>query len=376
VWPGKLPPGGASRGSGHKDAGVPDEEILIGTWRRPQGLANHAASPLAGGGAKAANAAAAVECILAPGVEFYRDGLVIIDSRWSPAGVTAQFLGDAETYHRRYFERLDFVQLIDYCLTLAGIDRDRAMRVLDIGSGGGSSVFAASRLLPCAEIFASDISPQLLGMLATLVDSRDDLRGRVKAFCFDIHCHFFGPEIFDFVIGAAILHHLLDPRAALTNITVSVKPGGKIILIEPLEAGSLVLTAMYAAVLRTLDKLGQGDGDLARLMKALRLDTQCRLGPPVEKPWTAGLDDKWVFDKPYLAELAGQLGLSGVDVYPAQPDLTNVYEGAFRSVLSDSGNGGLSIPEQVWDCVREFDRGIASGLKNELCPTGVIVFTK
>ncbi len=313
---------------------------------------------------------------LAPGVEIWRDGFVFIDKQWSPAGVTAQFIGDAKTYHQHYFERLDFVHLIDHCLTLASIDRERQMRVLDIGSGGGSSVFAACRLLPRAEIFASDISPPLLHMLASLVESRDELRGRVKAFCFDVHRRFFQPEIFDIVIGAAILHHLLDPRAALMNVSRSVKPGGSIILIEPLEAGSLLLTAMYARVLRVLGELGRGDGELARLMKALRLDIQCRLGPPAEKPWTAKLDDKWVFDEPYLVELARQLGVSNVNIHSAQPDLTHVYEGAFRSVLSDSGNGGLAIPEPVWECVREFDRGIDAGLKKRLCPTGIIVFTK
>lgn len=314
--------------------------------------------------------------MLAPGVEIWRDGLIFMDKQWSPAGVTAQFIGDAETYHRNYFERLDFVQLIDYCLTLAGIEREREMRVLDIGSGGGSSVFAACRLLPRAEILASDISPQLLGMLAAFVESRDELRGRVKAFCFDLHRHFFRPETFDVVIGAAILHHLLDPQAALMNVSRSLKPGGQIILIEPLEAGSLMLTVMYAGVLRVLGELGQGDGELARLMRALRLDIQCRLGPPVEKPWTAMLDDKWVFDEPYLVQLAHQLGLSNVNVHPVQPDLTNVYEVTIRSVLSDSGNAGLTVPEPVWDCVRQFDRGIDARLKKMLCPTGIIVFTK
>ena len=314
--------------------------------------------------------------MLAPGVEICRDGPIFVDKHWSPVGVTAQFIADAETYHRQYFDRLDFVQLIDYCLTLAGIDRQREMRVLDIGSGGGSSVFAGCRLLPHAEIFASDISPRLLAMLAAFVESRDDLRGRIKAFCFDLHRRFFRPEIFDVVVGAAILHHLLDPRAALIHVCGSLKPGGKIILVEPLEAGSLVLTAMYGGVLRVLGELGQGDGKLAGLMKALRRDIQCRLGPPSVKRWTGRLDDKWVFDEPYLHDLARQLGLSRVDIHPAQADLTNVYEGAFRSVLADSGNGELSIPEPVWDCVREFDRAIDSSLKKTLCPTGIVVFTK
>ncbi len=178
------------------------------------------------------------------------------------------------------------------------------------------------------------------------------------------------------MIGAAILHHLLDPRAALINVADSLKPGGKIILVEPLEAGSLVLTAMYAGVLRIHGELGQGDCDLARLMKALRLDIQCRLGPPAAKPWTAALDDKWVFDEPYLVALARQLGLSRVEIHPAQADLTHLYEGAFRSVLAESGNAGLAIPAPVLECVREFDRGIDSALKQRLCPTGIIVFTK
>ncbi len=316
------------------------------------------------------------DSMLAPGVEIGKFGSIFVDREWSPVGVTAQFTGNAKTYQRRYFERLDFVDLIGYCLTLAGIDREREMRVLDIGSGGGSSAFAVCQLLPRAQVVASDISPQLLGMLAAFVESRDELRGRVKAFCFDLHRPFFRSETFDVVIGAAILHHLLDPRAALINVARSLKPGGKIILVEPLEAGSLMLTAMYAGVLRILGELGQGDGVLARLMKALRLDIQCRLGPPAAKPWTAALDDKWVFDEPYLVELARQLGLSRVDVHPAQAELTNLYEGAFRSVLAESGNAELAIPEPVWDCVRAFDRGIDSRLKKALCPTGIIVFTK
>ena len=226
------------------------------------------------------------DAMIAPGVGIRRDGMIFIDENWSPAGVTQQFIGDAATYHQRYFDRLDFVSLIDRCLMLAGVPREREMRVLDIGSGGGSSVLAACRLLPRAEIFASDISPPLLAMLAVFVESKDELRGRIRSYCFDVHRRFFRPDVFDLVLGAAILHHLLDPRAALVNVCASLKPGGKIVLIEPLEAGSLVLCTMYGAVLRVLAELGQGDGALARLMKALRLDIQCRLGPPAAKPWT------------------------------------------------------------------------------------------
>jgi SAM-dependent methyltransferase len=233
---------------------------------------------------------------------------IFVDKHWSPAGVTAQFIDDAETYHRQYFDRLDFVQLIDYCLTLAGIDRQREMRVLDIGSGGGSSVLAGCRLLPHAEIFASDISPRLLAMLAAFVESRDELRGRIKTFCFDLHRRFSDRNLD--VVGR---RDLASPARSAGGAHPRVRQseaGRENHSRRTLEAGSLVLTAMYGGVLRVLGELGQGDDKLARLMKVQRLDIQSRLGPPSVKRWTGRLDDKWVFDEPYLHDLARQLGLS------------------------------------------------------------------
>ena len=67
------------------------------------------------------------ENLLSPGVRVYRDGPVLIDREWSPIHVTSQFIENAETYHQRYFERLDFVDLVARCLTLAGIDRGRSV---------------------------------------------------------------------------------------------------------------------------------------------------------------------------------------------------------------------------------------------------------
>ena len=315
------------------------------------------------------------EALLAPGVRVFRNGAVLVHREWSPVHITSQFMEDAETYHQRYFERLDFVDLLDRSLAHAGIDRVAPLRVHDIGSGSGSSVFAACRLLPHAEIFATDISPRMLEMLARFVASRSELQGRVRTFCFDLHRPFFRAETFDLVVGAAILHHLFDPRAALANVADGLRPGGRMILVEPLESGSLVMAIIYARVLEVLARSGQPEGALAGLMKTLRRDIQSRLGPEV-KPWTALLDDKWIFDEPYLIDLAQALGMSKVDIYPAQDDLSTIYETGFRSVLADSGNADLAVPEAVFDAVREFDRAIGPGLKPRLCPTGIIVFTK
>ena len=313
---------------------------------------------------------------LRDGVEVERRGNFFIDRAWEPAGITAQFAEDALTYHERYFDRLDFVALMDRCLAVGDVDRDARLSVLDIGSGGGSSVFGTAKLLPQATIVASDISPQLLELLADFVASNPALEERISACCFDLHRPFFAADQFDAVVGSAILHHLLDPYAALKNVVYSLKPGGKLILVEPLEAGSLMLVAAFEAVLNALRDLGQKSGTLFDLMRAMRTDIRARLGVPIARAWTADLDDKWLFDKPYLSELAEQLELTRVDVYPIQEDLSDMFESAFRGLLAESGNAGLQIPATVLEAVRAFDRGIDVSLKPLLAPTGILVFTK
>jgi SAM-dependent methyltransferase len=314
--------------------------------------------------------------LLRRNVRVVERGGYFLHSDWSPSGVTDQFLLDAGTYHDRYFDRLDFLGLADQCLTAAAIDRSLPLRVLDIGSGGGSSVFALAKLLPNAKVVASDISPQLLGKLTAFSATRPELESRISAYCFDLHQPFFEENVFDFVFGSAIIHHLTDPLAALRHVASSLKPGGRIVIVEPMEAGSLLLTTMYEAVLVELRHRGAADHPIARLMVAMRTDIHARLGVPVRKPWTERLDDKWVFNRPYLSDLARGLHCRSAEVCASQSDLSHVYEESFRSLLADSGNADVEIPEYVLSVVRKFDAEISPGLKEHLCPTGIVIFTK
>ena len=129
-------------------------------------------------------------------------------------------------------------------------------------------------------------------------------------------------------------------------------------------------------ILEVFQKYGNLEHPVAGLMTAMRADIHARLGVPQQHPWTKYLDDKWVFNRTYLIELARQLGFSNVQIFPTPTDLTYVFQGAFYSLLSDSGNAGIQIPEDVIKILRDFDEGIRSDLKERLCPTGIIVFTK
>lgn len=311
------------------------------------------------------------------GVNVVNDDGILIDKNWRPIGVTDQFLDDAATYHERYFDRLDFEALLDRMLKLSGVDFQSNCRILDIGSGGGSSVFAALKLLPNSEVYASDISPPLLKMLANFAASKEELKNRIAAFCFDLHSPFFEKNTFDIVIGCAILHHLTDPFKALQNVVYSLKNGGKLVLCEPLEAGNLINLFIYDSVAEIERLKGSNQNKrLINLMKAMRLDIQARQGPPSEKPWTSILDDKWIFDASYLSELTLQLGCSTVEIFPAQENLEHVFETSFRSLLADSGNGDIKISDEIVAFLAEVDSEIIGNLKQKLCPTGIIVITK
>lgn len=311
-----------------------------------------------------------------PEICIEQHGNVFFDCNRVAVGVTEQFIENADTYHERYFDRLDFLELIENILTLAKIECDKPLLCLDIGSGSGCSVLATAKLLPNANIIASDISPQLLNILGSYIANNDDIKDRIKSYCFDLHVPFFKANCFDLVIGTAILHHLIDPYEALKNIAISLKVGGKIALVEPLESGHLVLSIIYDQVLDVLKNLGHENGVLAQLMHAMRLDIQARLGVPKVQSWTAFLDDKWVFNPDYLNTLSRQLHMSRVEIFPNSKNVTNVFESAFRSLINDSGNGHLELPPEVIAVVREFDKDISLELKKSLCPTGIIIFTK
>jgi SAM-dependent methyltransferase len=315
--------------------------------------------------------------ILIPDVKVTFEDGIFIDTQWQAAGVSNQFLDEAQSYHEMYSVRQDFEVLIQRMLRSANVNLDAPLSVLDIGSGGGSSVFATLKALKKSDVCASDISPQLLKILMTFANSQDELCHRIKSVCFDLHKAFFLPNSFDLIIGCAMLHHIQDPFQALTNVFSALRPGGKMILNEPFEAGNLVNLFIYDSVIDLAKSSVQpSDLRLIQLMNAMRTDLQARQGPPIEKPWTKHLDDKWIFNLAYLKDLGDQLGSVHTEIVPEYEDLTHLYEESFMSLLQVSGNADIVLSKNVIQFLQNLDEDIAPRLKKNLCPSGIIVFTK
>jgi len=313
---------------------------------------------------------------LKPGLATRRDGRVEIDAAWQPVGVTAQFLENAATYHARYFQNAYWQYLVGRGLDAIGQPRGAALEVLDIGSGSGNSVFAALELLPNAHVVANDISPQLLQILVGIQDTIPALAGRIDAYCFDLSKDFFADASFDLAIGGSILHHMLDPAAALRNVARWLRPGGKILLFEPLEIGGHLMTAIYLTLIDELSQTPDLDPRLLPFFKTMCHDYEARFGIPRVKPWTDSLDDKWLFHPAYLRDMAASIGLTLHSITPTSDDPTELFQSAVRGTLSVAGLGDVPTPAKMWEIVASFDAGIAAPLKHRFAPEGVIVLAR
>jgi len=302
------------------------------------------------------------------------DGRVHVDSKWRPVGVTKQFLENAETYHARYTNNDHWKYLVGQALDFAGVDRQSSLRVLDIGSGSGNSVFAAAELMPNSVIYANDISPQLLQILVGIQDHMPNLEGRIEAYCFDLHKDFFVDNTFDLIIGGSILHHMFDPEAALKNAARWLRPGGKILLFEPLEIGGHIMTTIYLTLLAELEY--DVDPRLLSFFKAMCHDYEARFGVPRVKPWTRNLDDKWLFHPSYLRDMASNIGLTLDLVAPTSTSLDNLFSNSVRCTLNLAGLGGVPTSDKLWEILDSFDVGVSADLKKRFTPEGIIILAK
>ena len=157
-----------------------------------------------------------------------------------PTGVTAQFLENADEYHRRYANVAHFRALIDDAL--GRLDPPIEPRViLDIGSGSGNSVIPLLDRFPDAFVVATDISPQLLAILRDHVLQRPAYRERIALVCMDASQAPYQRNAFDLAVGAAILHHILEPDRVIDSCEHALRPGGVAVFFEPFEIGHAIL---------------------------------------------------------------------------------------------------------------------------------------
>jgi SAM-dependent methyltransferase len=282
-------------------------------------------------------------------------------------GVTDQFLADARTYHERYSNAAHFLSLFSQVFAATGKPDAEAPLILDIGTGSGiNTVVPCMELFPGCRLVATDISPQLLVILREFLRA-NDLADRVAPVATDAMLNHFRPQSFDLVVGASILHHLIDPSEALAAAHRALKPGGTAIFFEPFEGFSLLRAAFETILDRAPEQLPVLPERLDRVLRAFIRDFEMRAGSDKSNPLMRYMDDKWLFTRSYVVAAAKRTGFAAAEFVPLHSP-SNLFRelalGLFR--MADPGIDAGSVPAWVIKELERYDRCLSDDMKKDI----------
>jgi 2-polyprenyl-3-methyl-5-hydroxy-6-metoxy-1,4-benzoquinol methylase len=289
------------------------------------------------------------------------------------AGVTSQFLENAEVYHQKYFATAYTDWLIGNTKKLIRVPATGAS-ILDIGSGSGPSVFSLLTAFDDCNIVATDISPQLLSILQRMLALRG-VQDRVVTCCLDLNKPIFRGQPFDLAIGKAILHHLFEPEILITQVFASIKPGGSLVFYEPFETGmaalAMVLRQILASPLAQTEMTQHMRAFLTRRIAVARV-MRCE---PKDPEKFADVDDKIAFTRVYFQRIADRLG-AALQVYPVN-NTRHPFRDSMRTTFRIAlGKGEDILPDWAWKIIDDAERAVSEDFMMDCMMTGCVIFTK
>ena len=288
-------------------------------------------------------------------------------------GVTSQFLENAEQYHKSYFDTGYWSFLLGNALDAAG-NPDAPKRIIDIGSGSGNSVIPLADRFPQAEILATDISPQLLAILRDFLRKRTDGDERFGLVCVDAMAANYQAGVADLAVGAAILHHILEPERVLASCFRALAPGGWAIFFEPFEAGNALLKFTYRRILAqssSAEKEAPGFRFIERMVEDYK-----RRERPRSDPIYRDLDDKWMFTRTYFDRLRVEQGWAELVTYALNGSPTGLRDQVAVHLRLGAGLTADALPTWAWSIIDETDAGVSDDLRKELAQESAVLLRK
>jgi SAM-dependent methyltransferase len=287
-----------------------------------------------------------------------------------PAGVTAQFLEHAGDYHARYANVAHFRVLLDDAL--AKLDPPLVPRtILDIGSGSGNSVIPLLDRFGDAFVVATDISAPLLAILRDELATRPAYAGRYALVRTDADHARYQHGAFDLVVGAAILHHVMNPGHILDACDAALRPHGAAIFFEPFELGHALLHIAYRDILAEADRRGDRAPAFAMLRRLAEDYARRTAGEALQ-----ALDDKWMFTRGFFEQAAKRGAWAECQVYATHGTDAPLSDETRVNLRLGMGLDASALPAWAWERLSGHERVLSPAARREAMFEGAVVLRR
>jgi len=285
-------------------------------------------------------------------------------------GVTAQFLENAAHYHQAYTSHAHFSALIGNALASLS-DPLHARVILDVGSGSGNTIFPLIERFPDAFIVATDISAQLLAILRDELERRGH-RERVALVCMDATTDPYASSAFDLVVGAAVLHHVIEPDRVLRACEKALRPHGAAIFFEPFEPGQGLLNLAYEQILGEAQRRSDTSPGMI-MLRQLCEDHAARMNPGER---LEALDDKWMFTRTWFEAVARNGDWVECRIVPLHGDDTPLVEQTRTNLRLVEPRIARELPDWAWAIIEHCDASFTPAAKRDMPLEAAIVLRR
>lgn len=294
----------------------------------------------------------------------------------STATISEQFTEHASDYDGRYASSGHFERLFNQSIESLNLIFPDSPYVLDLGSGSGAnSVVPFSRISSAARFVATDLSSELLNILASNL-RKLNLHENVVCVVMDSMSSHIAEEKFDVVTGSAILHHLTNPNLGIRAAARALKPGGVAMFFEPFDGYSLMSLA-YKTILSRMGRFtNRLDSRVEAAMRGMITDITARTNPDVNSPHFERLDDKWLFSQEKIEKVAIESGFSRVSFVTHNYHRTLFRDVAQIQMRLATGLNGIQIPEWALRVLDMFDESLPPEIKKRSIFEGTIILSK
>jgi ubiquinone/menaquinone biosynthesis C-methylase UbiE len=255
---------------------------------------------------------------------------------------------------------------------------EASLAILDLGSGGGTSVFPLIELYPNSEIVASDLSVNLLRELRHWHREHYSTHDRLWLLQLNAEETVFEDEQLDIVTGAHVLHHLHDLRKVFTEVGRILKPGGVALFFEPFESGCQLISLIMQLLIARNDSAPADcriSEEIIQGFHVFMADIWRRKGVSKSQELLDRIDDKWVFTDMQLRDAVAKTGLEliGVkQVYEPERLVSRMVDHELRRRLHSLA----ALPQWAQDLVLDMDRQFSHELLSETFFSGAIQLIK